>query len=142
MTHVSEIMTRDPHSVDTSDNVVSAARVMAAGGIGAVPVMGEDKRLKGMLTDRDIVVRVLAEGKDPMAVHAGEIVRGPVVTVRPDDDAADALRAMADHQVRRLPVSEDGAGLVGIVSQADVARVLPESDVGGVVGVISERNER
>ncbi|PXY27314.1 CBS domain-containing protein [Prauserella muralis] len=137
MTQVREIMTSDPACVDSSDTVAHAARKMADADVGALPIRGEDNQLKGMLTDRDIVVRVLAEGKDPVALHASELARGDVVTVRPDDDVAEALDKMARHQVRRLPVVE-GQRLVGIVAQADAARHLDERKVGGTVESISE----
>lgn len=136
MPRVREIMTGAPHCVRESETVLDAARQMAELGVGAVPVCGEDNRLLGMLTDRDVVVRVLAEGKDPRAVHAGEATDGDLVTIGPDADASDLLRTMASHQVRRLPVLEDGR-LVGVVSLADVARSLPESDVGTLVEALS-----
>ncbi|WP_197320362.1 CBS domain-containing protein [Saccharomonospora sp. NB11] len=136
MTRVRDVMTTDPTYVETSETVTRAARTMAADEVGALPIQGEDHKLKGMLTDRDVVVKVLAEGKDPMAVHVGELAQGEVVAVRPGDDAAEALRLMARHQVRRLPVV-DGDELVGIVAQADVARELSDADVAGVVKGIS-----
>ncbi|EHY90836.1 CBS domain-containing protein [Saccharomonospora azurea] len=136
MTRVRDIMTTNPTYAETSETVMRAARTMAAEGVGALPIQGEDHKLKGMLTDRDVVVKVLAEGKDPMAVHVGELAQGEVVAVRPEDDAAEALRLMSRHQVRRLPVVE-GEELVGIVAQADAARDLPDADVGGLVKGIS-----
>lgn len=136
MTRVREIMTTNPTYAETSETVTHAARTMAGEGVGALPIRGEDHKLKGMLTDRDIVVKVLAEGKDPVAVHVGELAQGEVVAVGPDDDVAEALRLMSRHQVRRLPVVE-GEELVGIVAQADAARKLPDADVGGAVEDIS-----
>lgn len=137
MTKVQDIMTGDPHYAETSTPVSSAARTMASEGVGALPIRGEDKQLKGMLTDRDIVVKVLAEGKDPMAIRAGEVAQGEVITVRPDDEAGEVLHRMARHRVRRLPVVE-GTELVGIVAQADAARALEDEEIGDAVEHISQ----
>jgi len=101
-----------------------------------MPICGEDNRLKGMLTDRDIVVKVLAAGKDPRAIHAGELAQGEAVAIGADDDTGELLRTMVEHQVRRLPVI-DGHDLVGIVSQADVARSLTGPDVGSLLAGLS-----
>lgn len=136
MTKAREIMTRDPKCVRTSDTVLDAARMMAEQGVGALPICGEDDRLKGMLTDRDIVVKVLAEGKDPRAIRAGDLAQGEVVTIGADDEAAEVFRTMSQHQVRRLPVI-DGHDLVGIVAQADVARALDDPQVGELVEALS-----
>ncbi|WP_027936455.1 CBS domain-containing protein [Amycolatopsis sp. ATCC 39116] len=136
MTKAREIMTPDPECVRTSDTVLDAAKRMAELQVGAMPICGEDNRLKGMLTDRDIVVKVLAEGKDPRAVNAGELAQGEAVTIGADDDAKEILRTMAQHQVRRLPVI-DGHDLVGIVAQADVARSLDEPEIGDLLQALS-----
>jgi CBS domain-containing protein len=117
--------------------VLDAAKRLAELGVGAMPICGEDDRLKGMLTDRDIVVKVLAQGKDPASTTAGELGEGKPVTIGADDSATEALRTMAEHQVRRLPVI-DGHDLIGMVSQADVARNLDEEDVGELVEAISK----
>jgi CBS domain-containing protein len=132
-----DIMTPDPQCVDEKDTVLDAAKRLAELGVGAMPICGEDDRLKGMLTDRDIVVKVLAQGKDPGSTTAGELGEGKPVTIGADDSATEALRTMAEHQVRRLPVI-DGHDLVGMVSQADVARNLGEGDVGELVEAISK----
>ncbi|MEU4333065.1 CBS domain-containing protein [Micromonospora lupini] len=108
-------------------------------GVGSLPICGDDNRLKGMLTDRDIVVKVLAEGRDPANVTAGELAQGEAVTIGADDDAGEILRTMGKHKVRRLPVI-DGHELVGIVAVADVARSLPERPVGDLIEAISERS--
>ncbi|HWM04915.1 MAG TPA: CBS domain-containing protein [Actinophytocola sp.] len=136
MTVAREIMTTDPTCVRASETVHDAATKMARLSVGALPICGEDNKLKGMLTDRDIVVRVLAEGKDVRAVHAGELAQGTPVMVRADDDVAEVLRMMSEHKVRRLPVL-DGDELVGIVAQADVARALDEPQVGDLVAALS-----
>jgi CBS domain-containing protein len=136
MTTARDIMTPNPTCVRSSDTVLDAARRMAQESIGALPVCGEDNRLKGMLTDRDIVVKVLAEGKDPRATHVSEVPRGDLVTVKADDDIDRVLQTMKQHKIRRVPVLE-GHDLVGIVAQADVARSLPESAVGDLVDALS-----
>jgi CBS domain-containing protein len=132
-----DIMTPDAQCVGENDTVLDAAKRLAELGVGAMPICGEDDRLKGMLTDRDIVVKVLAQGKDPGSTTAGDLGEGKPVTIGADDSATDALRTMAEHQVRRLPVI-DGHDLVGMVSQADVARNLDEEDVGELVEAISK----
>ncbi|MER7268801.1 CBS domain-containing protein [Micromonospora sp. WMMD712] len=133
-----DIMTSDVTCVSEQDDLRTAARQMARLGVGALPIRGDDNRLTGMLTDRDIVVKVLAEGRDPAMVTAGELAQGEAVTIDADDDAAEVLRTMGRHRVRRLPVV-DGQDLVGIVAVADVARALPEGAVGDLIEAISER---
>ena len=114
-----------------------AARKMRDLDVGALPICGEDQRLKGMLTDRDIVIGCIADGGDPATVVASQFATGKPVTIGADDSAEEILRTMATHQVRRLPVI-DGHQLVGMVAQADVARALPDRAVGDVLGEISE----
>jgi CBS domain-containing protein len=101
-------------------------------------ICGEDDRLKGMLTDRDIVVKALAQGKDPGSTKAGELGQGDskTVTIGADDSIDEALRTLIDHKVRRLPVI-DGKQLVGIISQADIATNVDEEKVGDLVEAIS-----
>jgi len=136
MTVVRDIMTADPTCVRASETVHDAATKMARLSVGALPIRGEDNRLKGMLTDRDIVVKVLAEGKDAGAVHAGELAEGTPATVAADADIRQVLQTMSERKVRRLPVL-DGDQLVGIVAQADVARALPDPIVGDLVQALS-----
>jgi CBS domain-containing protein len=131
-----EVMTGSAECIGENDTVLDAARKLAELDVGAMPICGEDNRLKGMLTDRDIVVKVLAQGKDPASTRAGELGDGKPVTIGADDSIEEALRTMAGHQVRRLPVI-DGHELVGIVSQADVARNLDEERTGELVEAIS-----
>src|SRR5437764_5857378 len=113
-----EVMSGGAECVGENESIAEAAKKLANLNVGALPICGEDNRLKGMLTDRDIVVKVLAEGKDPRAVHAGELAQGEAVTIGADDDANEIMRTMSAHKVRRLPVI-DGHDLVGIVAQAD-----------------------
>jgi CBS domain-containing protein len=111
---------------------------MEAEDVGAVPVV-EGDRLVGIVTDRDIVVRAIAKGKDPRGMPAGEISSRELVTVNPDDDLSDALDLMAQYQVRRLAVTEEDERLVGVVSQADVALQGKDKDTGDLVQGISRQ---
>ncbi len=131
-----QIMTPDPEYARASDTVLDTAQKMARLGVGALPICGEDNRLKGMITDRDIVVKVLAEGKDARALHNSELAQGEVVTIGADDPAEEILATMTEHRVRRLPVI-DGHQLVGIVAQADVARALDDPAVGDLLDALS-----
>jgi CBS domain-containing protein len=135
MEQVRDVMTQNPTSCDPAATVVDAAKVMASEDVGSVPVV-KDGRLAGVVTDRDIVVRVLAEGRDPTSTTVGEVASSDLETVSPDDDLNTALRKMASSKVRRLPVV-DGDELVGIVAQADVARQGNDSETGQVVEEIS-----
>jgi CBS domain-containing protein len=131
-----EVMTQDAQCVGENDSILDAAKRLAELDVGAMPICGEDDRLKGMLTDRDIVVKVLAQGKDPSSTTAGELGEGKPVTIGADDSVDEALQTMKDHKVRRLPVI-DGHDLVGIVSQADLAKAIDEAQVGDLVEAIS-----
>ena len=136
MTTAREIMTPDVTCVAETEDMVAAARKMADLDVGSLPICGSDNRLKGMLTDRDIVVKVLAKARDPQTVTAGELAQGKAVTIGADDDAAEVLRTMSEHKVRRLPVI-DGHSLVGIVAIADVARALPDRPVGDLMDAVT-----
>jgi CBS domain-containing protein len=131
-----DVMTGGAECVGENDTLVDAARKLAELDVGAMPICGEDDRLKGMLTDRDIVVKALAQGKDPSSTTVGEFAEGKPVTIGADDSVDEALRTMTKHKVRRLPVI-DGHDLVGIVSQADLARNIDEEKVGDLVEAIS-----
>ena len=137
MKTVREIMTTGVECANVGETLVDAARKMRDLDVGALPICGGDDRLKGMLTDRDITVRVVAEGRDPGSVKVEELAAGKPVTVGADDTVEDALRTMSDHGVRRLPVI-DGHDLVGMVSQADIARNLPDDKIGDLVEAISK----
>jgi CBS domain-containing protein len=138
MDQVKDVMTQNPTSCNPSATVVDAAKVMASEDVGSVPVV-KAGRLVGIVTDRDVVVRVLAEGRDPNSTTIGEIASSDLETVSPDDDLDTALRKMASSKVRRLPVVE-GDLLVGIVAQADVARQGDDSETGQVVEEISRQS--
>jgi CBS domain-containing protein len=131
-----DVMSGGVECVGENDTVLDAAKRLAELDVGSMPICGEDDRLKGMLTDRDIVVKVLAQGKDPGSTKAGELGEGKPVTIGADDSVEEALQTMVQHKVRRLPVI-DGHDLVGIVSQADIATNLPEERVGDLVEAIS-----
>jgi len=131
-----EIMTGDAKCIGENETLEQAARKLAELDVGAMPICGEDDRLKGMLTDRDIVVKAIAQGRSPGETKAGELGEGKPVTIGADDSAEEALRTMTEHKIRRLPVI-DGHRLVGIVSQADIATNLPEEKAGELVEAIS-----
>jgi CBS domain-containing protein len=134
-TSIKEVMTRDVRACEPNATVAGAAKVMAQEDVGPVPIV-EDGRLIGIVTDRDIVVRVVAEGRDPNATTVSEIASTELVTVSPDDDLDEALKLLAERQIRRLPVVE-GDRLVGIVAQADIARLGKDKTTGEVVEEIS-----
>ena len=135
---VRDAMTADPRSIGASASVVEAARLMRERHIGSLPVT-EDDRLVGMITDRDITTRVVAESAVPETTSVGDVYSRDLISVEPNSDLDEALRLMARHQVRRLPVVENDR-LVGMVAQADIA--LKESErTGELVGAISEPSE-
>ena len=134
---IREIMTSNPSTVEPDKTVVDAARIMKQEDAGVVPVT-ENGRLTGMVTDRDIAIRVVAESKDPKSTTVREVASSDLVTIDPQQDLDEALRLMAQHQVRRLPVVEEDGRLVGVVAQADVARHGDDTKTGQVVQEISE----
>jgi len=134
---IRDAMTSNPRGVGKSTTVVEAARLMKSEDVGSLPVV-EGERLVGMVTDRDIVLRVVAEGKDANASTVGEVASSDLVTIDPQQDLDEALRLMAQHQVRRLPVVEEDGRLVGILAQADVAQTGDDKKTGQVVQEISE----
>ena len=134
---IRDIMTSNPSTVEPDKTVVDAARIMKQEDAGVVPVT-ENGRLTGMVTDRDIAIRVVGEGRDPQSTPVREVASKDLVTVDPQQDLDEALRLMAQHQVRRLPVVEEDGRLVGVVAQADVARHGDDAKTGQVVQEISE----
>src|SRR4051794_8461992 len=136
MTTAREIMTPDAECVRSDQTLADAARAMRELGVGALPICGDDDRLKGMVTDRDIVVRCVAEGADPGATQVSQLAEGKPVTIGADDPVDEALRTMIEYGVRRLPVI-DGDRLVGMVSQADVARETSPEQAGELVAALS-----
>jgi CBS domain-containing protein len=138
-TKIVDVMTRHPRAVETDTSVREAARLMEGDDVGSLPVVETEgaARLVGVLTDRDIALRVVAAGRDPETTRVSEVASRDVVTVTPDDDLDEALTRMARSQVRRLPVVVGDGELVGMLSQADLPRVTKEKNVGEVVGAIS-----
>ena len=132
-----DIMEADVEFVSADDTVAEAAKKMAKHDVGALPICNEDKRLEGMITDRDIAVKAVAKGKDPKKTKVRDIADQPeVVTIGADDSLDEALRTMKDKKVRRLPVI-DGRQVVGMITQGDLATNLPDDKVGDLVEAIS-----
>jgi CBS domain-containing protein len=134
---IREVMTSNPRTVEANASVIDAAKLMRDEDVGIVPIV-EGDRLVATITDRDITIRVVAEGKDAQSTDVRGIASTQLVTIDPQQDLEEALRLMAQHQVRRLPVVEEDGRLVGIVAQADVAREGEDSRTGQVVEQISQ----
>jgi CBS domain-containing protein len=134
---ISELMSPNPCAIAADKPVAYAARMMKDEDVGLAPIV-EGDRLVGTLTDRDIVTRVVAEGKDPQSVTVREVASTDLVTVDPQQDLGDALQLMASNQVRRLPVVEEDGRLVGVLAQADVAREARDKQTGELVEEISK----
>lgn len=128
------VMSAQVTCVDETASLLDAAKMMRDLGVGAVPICGTDQRLKGMITDRDIVIRCIAEGRDPASVKAGEL-GGELQWIAADADMADALSIMERHQIKRLPVIdvENNHALVGMISEADLARNLSDEQLATFV---------
>jgi CBS domain-containing protein len=137
VTTAREIMTGSAECIGENETLEEAAKKMKQLDVGSLPICGEDNRLKGMVTDRDIVIKCIAEGRDPKNTKAGELGQGKPVTIGADDSVEEAIRTMQEHKVRRLPVI-DGHDLIGMVSQGDIAKDYPEDRVGDLVAFISE----
>jgi CBS domain-containing protein len=133
---ISNIMTTNPRTIEPSTTVIEAGRNMRDEDVGSLPIT-EGKQLVGTITDRDITIRAIAEGRDPQGTTVQEIASRDLVTVDPQQDLDEALKLMAQHQVRRLPVVEEDGMLVGIVAQADVAKVGDDVRTGETVQQIS-----
>jgi CBS domain-containing protein len=133
---IREVMSSNPCTIDADKSVAYAAQMMRDEDVGLAPIVEGDK-LVGTLTDRDIAIRVVAEGKDPQSTPVREVASTKVVTLDPQQDLDEAVRLMAEHQVRRLPVVEEDGRLVGVVAQADVARVGDQAATGQMVEEIS-----
>ena len=134
---VHEVMTERPRCVTPETPVSEAAQLMETDDIGSLPIV-DGEQLAGMVTDRDIVIRAVAKGKDPRGMPVREVASGELVTVQADDNLSDALKLMASHQVRRLPVVDQDNRLVGILAQADIAVEANEKAVGEMVEEISK----
>ncbi len=134
---IRELMTPNPSTVSGDQPVIEAARLMRDEDVGILPIV-EGDRLIGTVTDRDITIRAVAEGKDPQSTTVREIASTQLVTIDPQQNLDEALRLMAQHQVRRLPVVEEDGKLVGVLAQADVAQHADPAKVGETVEEISE----
>ncbi len=134
---VREAMTANPCAIDTDKDVSYAAKMMRDEDVGIAPIV-EGDQLVGVLTDRDIAIKVVAEGKDPQGMRVLEIASTSLITVDPAQDLDEALRLMAKHQLRRLPVVEEDGKLVGVLAQADVAREEGAKKTGELVEEISK----
>jgi CBS domain-containing protein len=129
-------MTERPRAVTPQTTLTEVAELMGDEDVGAIPIVDGD-RLVGMVTDRDIVVRAVARGSDPRSTTVAQVATENLVTLSPEHDLADALKLMAQHQVRRLPVTDRDDRLVGVVSQADVALEAKEKTAGELLEDIS-----
>jgi CBS domain-containing protein len=123
--------------IGESQTLLDAAKRMEELDIGAMPICGADDRLKGMLTDRDIVVKALAQGRDPATTRVGDLAQSTVVWIGADATFEEALSLMREHAVKRLPVMDEGKRLCGIVTEADIATHAPEQKTGELVGAIA-----
>ena len=132
-----DMMTEGCKCVGENESVLDAAQKLADLNVGALPICGDDDRLKGMVTDRDIVVKVLAQGKDPASTKAGDLGEGTPQWVSTDASEEEVLQSMRDHEIRRLPVIDEQKRLVGIIAQADVAAALSDKRTGEIVEAIS-----
>jgi CBS domain-containing protein len=135
---IKDVMTSNPCTVDAGQSVAYAAKMMREEDVGLAPIVEGDK-LIGMLTDRDIAIRVVAEGRSPDQVKVADVASKQVVTIDPQQDLDEALRIMGKHQVRRLAVVEEDGKLVGVVAQADIAREGDDKQTGELVEEISNR---
>jgi CBS domain-containing protein len=134
---IRQVMSPNPCAIDADKPVSYAAKMMRDEDVGLAPIV-EGEKLVGTLTDRDIAIRVVAQGKDPESTSVQEVASTDLVTIDPEQHLDEALRLMAQHQVRRLPVVEEDGRLVGVVAQADVAREGRDRQTGEVVQRISE----
>lgn len=141
MTTCSDLMTRNPVTALADDTVASVARLMKEMDIGPIPIVEDivSKKLVGIVTDRDLAMKVVAEGRDPNTTKVGEVMTQDVVTCRDDDEVQSTLEAMSQHQLRRILVVDAENSLVGIIAQADIAtRMNQPETTGEVVKDISE----
>ncbi|HEY5610572.1 MAG TPA: CBS domain-containing protein [Thermoanaerobaculia bacterium] len=140
MTKCRDIMTKDPVVCTPNDTVDRVAQVMKWEDVGPVPIVDDavTRRLLGIVTDRDLALKIVAEGREPKRTRVEEVMTLNPVNCRPDDDIEEALEAMEKHQLRRLPIVDEENCLVGIIAQADVARKLDSNDTADLVQEVSE----
>jgi CBS domain-containing protein len=145
MKKCSDVMTKNPVYSLPNDGVAKVARLMKSKDIGAVPIVEnkQTKKLVGMVTDRDLALKIVAKGRDPKSATAEEVMTKKVVTCQADDKLQKALDAMSEHQLRRIPVVDKNQGIVGIIAQADVAtRVDKPEKTAELVKDISQSNAK
>ena len=133
---IRDVMTSNPCTIDADKDIVYAAKMLKDEDVGVAPIV-EGDQLIGVLTDRDIAIKVVAEGRDPQTTKVRDIASKDIVTIDPQQNLDEALRLMAQHQVRRLPVVEEDGKVVGIVAQADIALAGDDKKTGEVVEQIS-----
>ena len=138
MKKCSEVMTKNPFCCQPDDGVAGAAQLMKSKGVGSIPIVenANTNKLVGIVTDRDMALKIIAEGRDPQNTKLKDIMSTKVVTVRADDDVKKALDAMSKNQLRRIPVVDKDNRMVGIISQADVATRV--NDAGKTAAVVKE----
>lgn len=134
---VQDVMTANPTCCTEQASLKEAARMMAQSDCGEIPVVDAQRRPTGVITDRDIACRAVAEGKDPQSTSVREVMSSPVVTVTPETDLDEVCEQMEAHQIRRIPVVDENGIVCGMVSQADIARTAPPRDTAEVVREIS-----
>jgi CBS domain-containing protein len=134
---VADMMTPAVAAIEPSRTVAEAAQAMRSEDVGSLPVT-DAGRIIGILTDRDIAMRVVAEGRDPTATSVSEILSRDLVTIGPEQSLDDAIELMARHQVRRLPVVEEDGRLIGMLAQADIALEAREKKAGGLLQEVSQ----
>jgi len=143
MKKCNEVMTKNPVCCLPNDMVAKVAQLMKSKNIGPVPIIENEqtKKLVGIVTDRDLALKIVAEGRDAKSTKAEEVMTRKVVTCRGEDDVQKALDAMSEHQLRRIPVVDNDNRIVGIIAQADVAtRVDQPAKTAEVVKDISQSN--
>jgi CBS domain-containing protein len=138
-TKIAEVMTKRPRAVTPQTSVREAARLMEEEDVGSLPVVDEGARLVGIVTDRDVALRVVGRGLDPEETSVDDVASKEVYVLTPDDDLDEALKVMAQAQVRRLPIVVRENELVGMIAQADISHGAKEKQVGEVVEAISQR---
>lgn len=135
-----DVMTPDPACCTPNTTLDQVAKMMVQNDCGEIPVLDVNDRPIGVVTDRDIVSRVVAQGKNPIAYTADTCMSQPVVTVRPDAPLTEVVATMEEHQIRRIPVADERGCCAGIISQADIARAEPLSEVGELVREVSQES--
>lgn len=135
-----DVMTREPASCQPTDSLVGVAQIMKSHDVGAIPVVdGSSRKLVGMVTDRDIVIKAVASGRSCETATIRDVMSTDVVTCREDDEVEAAVSRMAEWKVRRIPVIDSNGVLCGIIAQADIAtRVHRDKTTGELVEAISE----